>query len=142
VLGAPFANSAEALDEDNIRAMYNDLADAAQAKDVDGVLSHMRSDARVKISGAGLEGTLSMDIPMYRDRLMQSWAATTIYLVMIGIESIEVAADGQSAKVVNLTEEYYQLQDKSLQSKTLETATLRLVDGQPKISLIEGVIQP
>ena len=36
----------------------------------------------------------------------------------------------------------YQAQGQTMQTSTRETATLRLVDGEPKISLIEAVVQP
>ncbi|UUY07390.1 DUF4440 domain-containing protein [Pseudomonas sp. J452] len=140
MLVVPVAHAADRLSEDNIRAMYGELTAAAQAKDIEGVLRHMSEDARVQIKAPS--GDLDLDMTMYRDLLQQGWGAIDGYQVTVSIESIEVAADGQSATVIDQTQESYQAQGQTLQTSTRETATLRLVDGEPKISLIEAVVQP
>ncbi len=136
----PAAHAAEALTPDSIRAMYAEMTAAARARDIEGVLRHMTEDARVLIKDSG--NNLDLDMTMYRDLLQQGWGAIEGYQVTISIDSIEVAADGQSATVIDQTQESYQAQGQTLQTSTRETATLRLVDGAPKISLIEAVVQP
>ncbi|QKE63274.1 DUF4440 domain-containing protein [Aquipseudomonas campi] len=140
MLVVPVAHAANRLSEDNIRAMYAELTAAAQAQDIEGVLRHMSEDARVQIEDRS--GNLDMDMTMYRDLLKQGWGAIDGYQVTVSIESIDVAADGQSATVIDRTQESYQAQGQTMQTSTRETATLRLVDGEPKISLIEAVVQP
>lgn len=142
ILVLPAANAADALNQDNIRAMYAELTAAAQAKDVEGVLRHMTEDARVLIKDPGSNLDMDLDMTMYRDLLQQGWGAIEGYQVSVSIDSIDVAADGQSATVIDQTQESYQAQGQTLQTSTRETATLRLVDGAPKISLIEAVVQP
>jgi ketosteroid isomerase-like protein len=142
ILVLPAANAADALNQDNIRAMYAELTAAAQAKDVEGVLRHMTEDARVLIKDSGSNLDMDLDMTMYRDLLQQGWGAIEGYQVTVSIDSIDVAADGQSATVIDQTQESYQAQGQTLQTSTRETATLRLVDGAPKISLIEAVVQP
>lgn len=138
----PAAHAAEALTPDSICAMYAEMTAAAQARDIEGVLRHMTEDARVLIKDSGNNLDLDLDMTMYRDLLQQGWGAIEGYQVTISIDSIEVAADGQSATVIDQTQESYQAQGQTLQTSTRETATLRLVDGAPKISLIEAVVQP
>lgn len=136
----PAAHAADRLSEDNIRAMYAELTAAAQARNVEGVLQHMSEDARVQIKDPS--GDLDLDMGMYRDLLQQGWSVIEGYQMTISIENIEVAADGQSATVIDQTQESYQMQGQSMQTSSRETATLRLIDGEPKISLIEVVVQP
>ncbi|MBB1519871.1 DUF4440 domain-containing protein [Aquipseudomonas guryensis] len=140
LLVLPAAHAADRLNEDNIRAMYAELTAAAQARDIEGVLRHMSEDARVQIKDPS--GSLDLDMTMYRDLLQQGWGAIDGYQVTVNIDSIEVADDGQSATVIDRTQESYQVQGQTQQTSTRETATLRLVDGEPKISLIEAVVQP
>lgn len=142
LLVLPAANAADALNQDNIRAMYAELTAAAQVKDIDGVLRHMTEDARVLIKDPGSNLDMDLDMTMYRDLLKQGWGSLDGYQVTVSIDSIEVAADGQSATVIDQTQESYQAQGQRLQTSTRETATVRLVGGTPKISLIEAVVQP
>lgn len=142
MLTLPVANAADRLTEDGIRALYDQLTAAAQARDVEGVARHMSEDARVRIKAADAGGDLDLDLPKYRELMQQGWNNLDGYQVNVTITQIDIAADGQSATVQDVTEERYQAQGQSAQSRTLGTATLRLVDGEPKVSRIDGVIQP
>lgn len=143
LLAAPLANAADALTEQNIRAMYGELIAAAAAKDIEGVLSHMSEDVRISIeTPSEMGGNMEMDRRQYRDLLTQGWDGVEDYRLEADIHSIEIAADGQTAKVVDLTTESMHIQGMPVKASTLETATLQLIDGKPRFSRIDGVIQP
>lgn len=142
LLALPQAYAADRLTEDSVRAFYNQLTAAAQARDIDGVLGHMSEDARVHIKAAAAGGDMNLDMKQYRELLRQGWSTLDGYQVTVAIQHVEIATDGQSATLSGLTEERYQLQGQTQQSRSQETASLRLVDGEPKITLVEVVIQP
>lgn len=142
LLALPQAYAADRLTEDGVRSFYNQLTAAAQARNVDGVLGHMSEDARVLIKGADAGGDMNLDMTQYRDLLRQGWSTLDGYQVTVAIQRIEVAEDGQSATLNAQTEESYQLQGQTQQSRSQETANLRLVDGEPKITQVEVVVQP
>lgn len=140
---APLAQAADRLSEENIGAMYAQLIAAAQDKDVEGVLEHMSDDVHISIQApADMGGGMEMDKRQYREMLTQGWDGVDDYRLKVDIQQIDIAADGQSANVRDLTTESMRIQGVQVQASTLETATLQLLDGKVKFSRIEGVIQP
>ncbi len=140
---APLVQAADRLSEENIGAMYAQLIAAAQDKDVEGVLEHMSDDVHISIQApADMGGGMEMDKRQYREMLTQGWDGVDDYRLKVDIQQIDIAADGQSANVRDLTTESMRIQGVQVQASTLETATLQLLDGKVKFSRIEGVIQP
>jgi ketosteroid isomerase-like protein len=143
LLSAPLVHAEDRLTEENIGAMYAQLVAAAQNKDVDGVLEHMSDEVRINIqSPDAMGGDLQMDKRQYRDLLTQGWDGVEDYRLEVDIQQIDIADDGQSASVRDLTTESMRIQGVPVEARTLETATLQLQDGKVKFSRIEGVIQP
>ena len=140
---APLVQAADRLSEENIGAMYAQLIAAAQDMDVEGVLEHMSDDVHISIQApADMGGGMEMDKRQYREMLTQGWDGVDDYRLKVDIQQIDIAADGQSANVRDLTTESMRIQGVQVQASTLETATLQLLDGKVKFSRIEGVIQP
>lgn len=140
---APLVQAADRLSEENIGAMYAQLIAAAQDKDVEGVLEHMSDDVHISIQApADMGGGMEMDKRQYREMLTQGWDGVDDYRLKVDIQQIDIAADGQSANVRDLTTESMRIQGVQVQASTLETATLQLLEGKVKFSRIEGVIQP
>ena len=140
---APLVQAADRLSEENIGAMYAQLIAAAQDKDVEGVLEHMSDDVHISIQApADMGGGMEVDKRQYREMLTQGWDGVDDYRLKVDIQQIDIAADGQSANVRDLTTESMRIQGVQVQASTLETATLQLLDGKVKFSRIEGVIQP
>jgi ketosteroid isomerase-like protein len=140
---APLVQAADRLSDENIRAMYAQLIAAAQDKDVEGVLEHMSDAVHISIQApADMGGGMEMDKRQYREMLTQGWDGVDDYRLEVDIQQIDIAADGQSASVRDLTTESMRIQGVPIQASTLETATLQLLDGKVKFSRIEGVIQP
>nr|WP_298167208.1 hypothetical protein [uncultured Pseudomonas sp.] len=143
LLGAPLAQAADRLTEENIGAMYAQMVAAAQDKDVEGVLEHMSDEVRIRIQApSAMGGDMEMDKRQYRELLTQGWDGVDEYRLDVEIQQIDIAADGQSASVRDLTRETLRIQGSEVEASTLETATLQLLDGKVKFSRIEGVIQP
>ena len=140
---APLAHAAERLTDENIRAMYAQMIAAAQDLDIEGVLTHMSDDVQINIQApAAMGGDMAMDKRQYREMLTQGWSGVDDYRLEVDIQQIDIAADGQSASVRDLTSESMRIQGVQIQANTLETATLQLLEGKVKFSRIEGVIQP
>ncbi len=143
LLGAPLAQAAERLTEENIGAMYAQMVAAAQDKDVEGVLEHMSDEVRIRIQApSAMGGDMEMDKRQYRELLTQGWDGVDDYRLEVDIQQIDIATDGQSASVRDLTRETLRIQGIEVEASTLETATLQLQGGEVKFSRIEGVIQP
>lgn len=143
LLGTPLAHAADRLTEENIRAMYAQLIAAAQERNVDAVLEHMSDDVHISIQApSAMGGNMEMDKRQYRELLTQGWDGVEDYRLEVDIQQINIATDGQSASVRDLTHETMRVQGVQIKASTLETATLQLQGGKVKFSRIEGVIQP
>ncbi|HSX89418.1 MAG TPA: hypothetical protein VLG17_15685 [Pseudomonas sp.] len=143
LLGAPLAQAADRLTEENIGAMYAQLIAAAQDKNVEGVLEHMSDEVRIRIQApSAMGGDMEMDKRQYRELLTQGWDGVDDYRLEVEIQQIDITADGQSASVRDLTRETLRIQGSEVEASTLETATLQLLDGKVKFSRIDGIIQP
>lgn len=143
LLGAPLAQAADRLTEENIGAMYAQLIAAAQDKNVEGVLEHMSDEVRISIQApSAMGGNMEMDKRQYGELLTQGWDGVDDYRLEVEIQQIDIAADGQSASVRDLTRETLRIQGSEVEASTLETATLQLLDGKVKFSRIDGIIQP
>lgn len=139
-LFAPLAHAEAALTEASIRALYADMSEAATQRDVDATLAHMSDDVRIQISAA--KGSIELDADKYRQLLKQGWSGLDSYRMEVNIESIEIAADGQSATVRDTTQETLSMRDHEMTTGMQETASLRLIEGEPKIVRIEALIKP
>ncbi|MEO4046499.1 hypothetical protein AAFN46_05325 [Pseudomonas sp. CAU 1711] len=139
-LFSTLAHADSALTEASIRALYADIAAAASQRDVEGTLGYMSEDVRIHI--AAPKGSIELDADKYRQLLTQGWSGLDSYRMEVAIESIEIAADGQSATVKDSTQETLSLNGQEMSTGMQETASLRLIDGEPKIVRIEATIQP
>ncbi|MDD0843527.1 nuclear transport factor 2 family protein [Pseudomonas sp. Gutcm_11s] len=139
-LFAPLAHADSELTEASIRSLYEQVAADASKRDIDATLAHMSDDVRIHISAP--TGSIELDAGKYRQLLQQGWGGLDSYRMEVAIESIEIAADGQSATVKDTTKETLSMQGHEMSTGMQETASLRLIDGEPKIVRIEATIQP
>lgn len=139
-LFAPLVHAEPALTEANIRALYADMTAAATQRDIEATLAHMSEDVRIHISAP--KGSLELDATQYRQLLKQGWSGLDSYRMEVEIESIEIAEDGQSATVTDTTRETLSMGGHEMSTGMQEVASLRLIDGQPKITRIEATIKP
>ena len=138
-LFAPLAHADSALTEDSIRALYDEMTVAASQRNIDGVLGLMSDDVTIRISAA--KGSIELDAAKYRQLLQQGWGGLDSYSMAVEIEQIDIAADGQSATVKDTTTETMSMRGHEMNAGMQETATLRLIDGEPKITRIEAQIK-
>ncbi|XQE65189.1 hypothetical protein ACOAPY_10790 [Pseudomonas sp. P3C3] len=139
-LFAPLVHADPSLTENSIRNLYAQLAADASQRDVEATLAHMSDDVRIHISAA--KGSIELDADKYRQLLKQGWSGLDGYRMEVDIESIEIAEDGQSATVRDTTKETLQLRGHEMTTGMQETASLRLIEGEPKIVRIEALIKP
>ncbi len=137
---APFAHADTTLTETSIRALYDDVAAAATQRDIDATLAHMSDDVRIHISAP--KGSVELDAEQYRQLLQQGWSAPDSYRMEVDIESIEIAEDGQSATVRDRTRETLSMNGHEMTTGMQETASVRLIDGAPRIVRVEATIKP
>ncbi len=137
---APFAHADATLTEASIRALYDDVAAAATQRDIDATLAHMSDDVRIHISAP--QGSVELDADRYRELLKQGWSAPDSYRMEVDIESIEIAEDGQSATVRDSTRETLSMNGHEMTTGMQETASVRLIDGTPRIVRVEATIKP
>jgi ketosteroid isomerase-like protein len=139
-LFAPLVHADPALTENSIRNLYDQIAADASKRDIDATLSYMSEDVRIHITAA--KGSIELDADKYRQLLKQGWSGLDSYSMEVAIESIKIAEDGQSATVKDTTKETLSMQGHEMSTGMQETASLRLIDGEPKIVRIEATIQP
>ena len=139
-LFAPLVHADPALTENSIRNLYDQIAADASKRDIDATLGHMSADVQIHITAA--KGSIDLDADKYRQLLKQGWGGLDSYKMEVNIESIEIAEDVQSATVKDTTRETLSMQGHEMSTGMQETASLRLIDGEPKIVRIEATIQP
>lgn len=139
-LFAPLAHADSALTESSVRHLYDQVTAANSQRDIDAALSYMSDDVRIHISAPN--GSIELDADKYRQLLKQGWSGLDSYRMEVDIESIEIANDGQSATVKDVTKETLSIQGREMSTGMHETVSLRLIDGEPKIVRIEGTIRP
>ena len=115
------------------------MAGAASQRNIDGVLGLMSDDVSLRISAD--KGSIELDATKYRQLLQQGWGGLDSYSMAVAIEQIDIAEDGQSAIVIDTTTETMSMGGHEMSAGMRETATLRLIDGEPKITRIEAQIQ-
>ena len=143
LLCAPLLQATERLDEDRVRQAYTQMQAAVTAQDVEAVLTLMTADVQVQIQApADMGGELHMGRDEYRELLIQGWDGVENYRLEVDIQQIEVAADGQSARIGSLNREAMDILGTTLVMNIEQHATLRLADGQALFSHILAVIRP
>lgn len=136
---APLAHADTELTEANIRALYDKMVVVASQRDIEGVLGLMSTDVTIQISAP--QGSLELDADKYRQLLKQGWSGLDSYQMAVEIEQIDIAADGQSATVKDTTTETMSMRGHEMSAGMQETASLRLIDGEPKITRIDAQIK-
>ena len=143
LLCAPLLQATERLDEDRVRQAYTQMQAAVTAQDVEAVLTLMTADVQVQIQApADMGGELHLGRDEYRELLVQGWDGVENYRLEVDIQQIEIAADGQSARIDSLNREAMDILGTTLMMNIEQRATLRLADEQALFSHIHAVIRP
>ena len=143
LLCAPLLQASERLTEDAVRQAYTQMQAAVAAQDVEAVLRLMSTDVEVEIQApADMGGELRLGRAEYRELLVQGWDGVENYRLEVEIQQIEVAADGQSARIDSLNREAMDILGNTLALNIEQRATLELHQGQALFSHIQAVIRP
>lgn len=143
LLSAPLLQAAERLSEETVRQAYTQMQDAVAAQDVEAVLALMSADLQVQIQApADMGGELHLGRDEYRELLVQGWDGVENYRLEVEIQQIEIAADGQSARIDSLNREAMDILGNTLVMNIEQRATLQLSQQGPLFSHIQAVIRP
>lgn len=92
----------------------------------------------VRFSGSEV---LTLDKPQYcqmNEALFASLPAGLNIRSAVDLQSIDIAADGQSAEVTALVSEEYELDGRTVRQSSQQSGTVVLVGGQPLYSRISA----
>jgi|GEM_PF-5285586 len=143
LLGAPLLQAAERLSEASVRQAYTQMQAAVAAQDVEAVLALMSADLQVQIQAPlDMGGELQLGRDEYRELLVQGWDGVDNYQLQVEIQQIEIAEDGQSARIDSLNRESMDILGNSLVMNIEQRATLQLSQQGPLFSHIQAVIRP
>ncbi len=143
LLCAPLTQATERLTEEAVRQAYTQMQDAVAAQDVEAVLALMSTAVQVHIlAPADMGGELHLGRDEYRELLVQGWDGVENYLLEVDIQHIEIADDGQSARIDSLNRESMDILGNTLVMNIEQRATLQLTQQGPLFSHIQALIRP
>ena len=135
--------SAAKLDAPMIEAMARAGAQAAAARDVQAPCAQLTEAAEIRMVMVRFSGSevLTLDKPQYCQMSEAVYASLPAGLSIrsaVEVQSIDVAADGQSAEVTAQVSEEYELDGHTMRQSSQQSGTVVLVGGQPRYSRISA----
>ena len=125
------------LTEQMITDMHDKMELAAQAHDLNTLMSYYSKDVVISIAMANAP-TTTLNWDQYRQAAEQSWKRGTDYQYESKDLTIDIATDGKSAKVSDTVIESIKMFGKTINTTTNETTTVALVEGKPMIIYVKG----
>lgn len=143
LLFAPLTQASERLSEDAVYELYAQMHRAVERMDSQAVMALMSADVQVHIlAPADMGGEIRLSRDEYRELLVQGWDGVESYRLEVDIKDIEIADDGQSARIDSLNREAMDILGNTLVTNIEQRATLRLNQGQALFSHIQAVVRP
>lgn len=138
-LAACGKRSASKLDAPMIDVMIRAGVKAAAARDTQAVCAQINDDAEIKLVYMRFSGSevRSLSKSQYCQLTEEGFAALPAGAKVsysADVQSIDVAADGQSAEVSLRTSEEVEVGGQSLRMTTQQSSTVVLMGGQPRFS--------
>lgn len=135
--------SAAKLDAPMIEAMSRAGAQAAAARDAQALCAQVTDAAEIKIVLVRFSGSdvQTLDKPRYCQMVEAAYADLPEEVnirTAVDLQSIDIAADGQSAEVVAQVSEEYDLGGRAMRQSSRQSSTVVLVGGQPRYSRISA----
>jgi hypothetical protein len=129
------------LEDPAIRAFVDAGLKATGRRDADALCAQLADNAEVSLVEIRFSGSnvQQFDKPQWCEHLRKSYAALprgVAVNTMLNVESMTIAADGQSAEVV----EEMAIAGQSLRMSSQQTAVLGLVGGQPRYTRLSARI--
>lgn len=143
--GAPQGSgkSLSRLDESTVKAFVQSGVRASEQRDARALCAQVTEDAQVKLIEVRLSGshTQSFAKPDWCDYLRKGYAdipPSAQISTELNIQSVEIAADGQSAEVSMVVIEQVQIAGQSLQMQSSQNGRIALVGGQPRYTALSA----
>jgi hypothetical protein len=138
--GAPAksATKAKVITRSEIVAMLKRSDQASNDKDVDALCAQMAPDFVANITIEG-QPPLTLNLAQYRAVTAQGFAATRNYKYTRTATRVNIAADGQSARVTATVQEQMTLNGTPLRGISRQTTILRIRGGRVLATSITGV---
>ena len=138
--GAPAQSAAKArvITKNEIVAMLKRSDRASNNKDVDAICAQMAPNfvARMTIEG---QPPLTLNLAQYRAAAVQGFAATRNYKYTRTATRVNIAADGQSARITATVQEQMTMNGTPLRGISKQTSTVRLQGGRILVTSIVAV---
>lgn len=127
------------LSKAKISKMLKSIADAAQARDIEGMMQHFAPSAIITLETNGKKYPMSID--QYRAQTLQGWKQMPNSTLTIKNLKITVSPNGKKAQATDISVETADLNGRKIKAETHETTQIELIDGSPKITSLTGVMQ-
>ena len=127
--------AADRLTESMIRSLIDSTTVAVKRRDVDGVMKHFAPSARLELNlPASMGGGKSvMTVAEYRQLLREGWGSSQTIVYKVEDLVVRVAPDAKTAEVTDTVLEVVEMGGQVIRSRTAESATIALIQGQPKV---------
>lgn len=141
IIAAPLSFAEQSLTKENVTSLLEKVAQAANAKDLEGFSSHLSADFRIDIEvPEAPEENVSMDLAEYREALSASWEMADEYSIRMKIEDIRIEDGGQRAVARSQVSETLLLEGENLNTESREELQVQLHDGSARISHIKAIV--
>ena len=136
------AEQATKITEEKILSLLTSMDEAAIRQDVKALIAHMAPNVTIQleIPGPGGKQTFRFNIKEYETHLKESFAQASDYKYKRTETNIEIAKDGQTARVTDTVLETVSIGGQTIRSETRETAMLELQNGKLLITALDGIV--
>jgi ketosteroid isomerase-like protein len=132
------------MTKQEVAAVLAEIDAAVKRKDVGAMLKHFSKDARIKVNVEDPDATIRGMVftrEQYRDYFQGAFNLIDEYQYDRRDTVINLAPDGQSAIVADQVFEEVKTGGETINSVTVETATLKMEDGRVVITSLEGTLR-
>jgi ketosteroid isomerase-like protein len=131
------------LDDATIAAFVQSGVRASEQRDAQALCAQLTEDAQVKLIEVRLSGshTQSFAKPEWCDYLRKGYADIppgAQISTALNLQSVELAADGQSAEVSMVVTEQVHIAGQSLQMQSSQSGRITLVGGQARYTALSA----
>lgn len=131
------------LDESTVTAFVQSGVRASEQRDAQALCAQLTEDAQVKLIEVRLSGphTQSFAKPEWCDYLRKGYADIppgAQISTALDLQSVELAADGQSAEVSMVVTEQVHVAGQSLQMQSSQSGRITLAGGQPRYTALSA----
>lgn len=140
--GAPTqsATKARSITKNEIVALLNRIDKASNNKDVDALCAQMAPNLVAKLTIEG-QPPLTLNLAQYKAAAAQGFAAVQNYKYTRTATQINIAPNGQSARVAATVQEQMTVNGTPMRGMSKQTTTVRLQGGRVLITSINAAMR-